>query len=977
MQLGEIWRKSEVNELMCNNKRIIKGLSIFVFQFIAIGCFSIAVLFVVPALCIRAAGNEVDYTDDMEPLHVIEVDEDAFVESTLDENDSLIVEHRNLNSSYSWKSYASTYCYSQMTESERKLYNLFETDGDVLLNGSVDLVVYKGNYYTRAYNYLELGLTQSQAMNVAWAFYMENPQFYFYKNEILKNDSSVCLCVYPGFANQWDRNTATKAVFEALYKYEEILDDDFLHMSYNYYSKLSLVYEKERRIEELIFNMLSYGGNEYGQSLYGALVDNGENDGLCVTESAGYAKLYSVLSNHYGIDTTVLSYTNQSSGDGHVWNKTKLNDSWYNVDVAWDDTAGQKYKYLNKSDATYLADSHMTYLNSPYVSIYSEQWIPKALGDYDGHDWGLGTVTVKPTCTKNGEETFTCSDCGKTRTESIPATGHSISNWKTVRESTVKLCGYEEGKCIYCNEVFTRELPLKQSVSMDSVYIYADTADKVYSGEETTLGDISVLYNGKSLIEGTDYKIQYENNVNAGIATAIITGQGDYTGTKRITYGITPKNIEACSINELNDVVFNNQLHKPTIVIRDDDRKCNLMVNKDYLVGYTDNLEVGKATVTISGYGNYKGTIHLFFNILPIDISNCEVNGIVNKVYTGQKLTQQGLSVVLESNVLEKDQDYSVSYKNNKSVGSATMVIVGKGNYAGTITKSFKILPKGTTIKKLMAGSTAFKVTWTPQKTKMTSSYITGYQIQYSKSKNFESGNKYVNVTKYSSDSKTIASLKKGDKYFVRIRTFIRIADVKYFSTWSESKSIVLKTGDYSIEDTEISVTKAMTYTGKRILPKVKVMDSKTLLKEGEDYEIEVFNNVGVTTVATVTINGKGLYEGTSDSRYFKILPKGTSIKSLKAGNKSMKISWVKQSAKMKQFMDNPERIDYYEIQYSKSASFSSKNQRYVVKGYNKTSVEIKNMNPGKYYVRIRTCFDGSYETVYSTWSDKMSVTVK
>ena len=66
----------------------------------------------------------------------------------------------------------------------------------------------------------------------------------------------------------------------------------------------------------------------------------------------------------------------------------------------------------------------------------------------------------------------------------------------------------------------------------------------------------------------------------------------------------------------------------------------------------------------------------------------------------------------------------------------------------------------------------------------------TGYQIQYSLSKTFASGNKSVNIAKVGTISKVIGSLTKGKTYYVRIRTYKTVGSTKYYSAWSAKKSV-------------------------------------------------------------------------------------------------------------------------------------------------------------------------------------------
>jgi hypothetical protein len=75
----------------------------------------------------------------------------------------------------------------------------------------------------------------------------------------------------------------------------------------------------------------------------------------------------------------------------------------------------------------------------------------------------------------------------------------------------------------------------------------------------------------------------------------------------------------------------------------------------------------------------------------------------------------------------------------------------------------------------------------------MSTSYITGYEIQYSTSSTFASGNKTVVVTGYSNVSKKITKLIAKKKYYVRIRTYKTVSGVKYYSNWSAKKYVTTK----------------------------------------------------------------------------------------------------------------------------------------------------------------------------------------
>ena len=165
----------------------------------------------------------------------------------------------------------------------------------------------------------------------------------------------------------------------------------------------------------------------------------------------------------------------------------------------------------------------------------------------------------------------------------------------------------------------------------------------------------------------------------------------------------------------------------------------------------------------------------------------CDISVAKAKKYTGKKLTPS-VTVKYNNKTLKKDVDFTVSYKNNKNVGTATVVITGKGNYTGTVTKTFKINPKGTSLKKVTKGKKQFKAIWKAQKTQ-----TTGYQIQYATNSKFTSGKKTVNIKKNKTTSSTVKKLKSKKKYYVRIRTYKTVKGKKYCSGWSKVLNIKTK----------------------------------------------------------------------------------------------------------------------------------------------------------------------------------------
>ncbi|MDE5605347.1 MAG: fibronectin type III domain-containing protein [Eubacterium sp.] len=136
--------------------------------------------------------------------------------------------------------------------------------------------------------------------------------------------------------------------------------------------------------------------------------------------------------------------------------------------------------------------------------------------------------------------------------------------------------------------------------------------------------------------------------------------------------------------------------------------------------------------------------------------------------------------------------NYTISYQSGrKNVGTYTVTIKFKGNYSGTIKKTFTIKPKATTLSSVTAKSKGFTAKW-----KKLTTQTTGYQIQYSTSSKFSSA-KTVTVSKNSTTSKSVSKLKAKKKYYVRIRTYKTVKvngkSTKIYSAWSKSKSVKTK----------------------------------------------------------------------------------------------------------------------------------------------------------------------------------------
>lgn len=169
---------------------------------------------------------------------------------------------------------------------------------------------------------------------------------------------------------------------------------------------------------------------------------------------------------------------------------------------------------------------------------------------------------------------------------------------------------------------------------------------------------------------------------------------------------------------------------------------------------------------------------------------------VKNYTYDG-KYHKGTMTIKVGKETLKRGTDYYVKSGSFRNVGFGAMEVYstyGSKYRFGIDDGSFRINPKGTSVKKLKRAKKAFTVTWNKQAMKMSKSRITGYQIQYSTSKKFtKKTTKTITVKGYKNTSKKIKKLKKKTKYYVKVRTYKSFYDLKFCSPWSKVKVVKTK----------------------------------------------------------------------------------------------------------------------------------------------------------------------------------------
>lgn len=330
--------------------------------------------------------------------------------------------------------------------------------------------------------------------------------------------------------------------------------------------------------------------------------------------------------------------------------------------------------------------------------------------------------------------------------------------------------------------VFTGEVP------SDAPYYIDNEGWLTYKGGITS----SVYWNGRygdfegswgKLITSFEANTKYSYNVYVKLTDdGYNSGYRFNENTNIVVNGVTYKfNNETTSLGLNGETIWYYSLLDMT---PNNDNPC--------INGHTKVRTVTKATINKNGKIVTTCSVckkTLSTKIIP-KISSVKLS---NSTFTYNGKTIKPLVIVKDSKGKKiNNSNYTVAYsKGLKNVGNYKVTIKFKGNYSGTVNKTFTIIPKSTTLTNLSSSKKKVKVKWKKQV-----SQTNGYQLQYSLNSNFKSS-KLLNVTSNKATSKSISNLKSKKKYYVRIRTYKNVKvngkSTKLYSKWSKSLNVKVK----------------------------------------------------------------------------------------------------------------------------------------------------------------------------------------
>lgn len=343
----------------------------------------------------------------------------------------------------------------------------------------------------------------------------------------------------------------------------------------------------------------------------------------------------------------------------------------------------------------------------------------------------------------------------------------------------------------------TRKLQEANPTDVANCEITLDQTEYVYDGQAKE-PEVTVK-NGDEVVAADEYTVEYKNNTDAGTATVAVTGKGILTGNKEVTFTIAPAEQEvtvpvSSFTKTEGDAAFAlNASGREGAVLTYSSSDAKI-VSVD-VEGNVTPLKAGTATITVKASAkNYKDAtasvnvtvIKKVLNVTKTSVTKTE----------GNKAFSLGVKTNVKATVTYKTSNKNVATVDKKGKvtvkGPGRAVITVTGKASGRATETVKITVTVKPSAKLSAKATALKgkkaqVTWKRNKK------ATGYQIVVATDKSFKNVVKTVNIKKNKTVKTSVKGLKKGKKYYVRVRSYKKASGGNVYSSWSKAKPVKAK----------------------------------------------------------------------------------------------------------------------------------------------------------------------------------------
>ncbi|MDE6737917.1 MAG: InlB B-repeat-containing protein, partial [Lachnospiraceae bacterium] len=397
---------------------------------------------------------------------------------------------------------------------------------------------------------------------------------------------------------------------------------------------------------------------------------------------------------------------------------------------------------------------------------------------------------------------------------------------------------------------------------------FAGKPVQLKAAETDSADTFSVKYGKTFLKPGRDYMVSYldKSNEKVGKATLVITGMGEYAGSKTATFNIKGRSFTAKTVlvADIEDKVYTGRaITQNGAKLTYGTEAEKLRYGTDYTISYSKNINKGTATMTFKGAANagYSGSFKKTFKITAADItqvnrSETMQNMVFNYCKAGVKPVDEIILTNQEGFTLRNGKDYTLKYANNQAVAGAsaekppTVTVKGKGNYIGEFSLNFNIIRADLRADSIQIKTTpvayqenkaedyAYKpaVKLTDGKTALRAG--TDYEIAYR-------NNTQADYERYIQKLQELAgdSLPQGGELTIEDAVPMAVITVAEGSSYKldSDRPIVIPLPIYATKLTKanlkVEIGEAV-YTGCQVTPEVTVSYDGKPLKIGDDYSL-------------------------------------------------------------------------------------------------------------------------------------------
>lgn len=490
-----------------------------------------------------------------------------------------------------------------------------------------------------------------------------------------------------------------------------------------------------------------------------------------------------------------------------------------------------KLKYVYTSAFEKCTSLKSINLPKGLESIYSRAFISCS---------NLTNLTLPSTLKRIDELAFSDGPRFKNNELTVPKGVTTITSRSFDNIKDLKTINVENGVTTIEKYAFADNDSLTRVNLPSSITSVANTACKYYNEEKYSTCDIYI----------DKYKDSIPCYSNWGTTGTIYWKARDFKNTTDNTV----------VISDVADQTYTGSLIAPNITVSCND--VELVKDTDYTVSYSNNKNVGTATISITGIGDYTGTITKNFNIVARDISDTTIGSIPNQTYTGNSISVLPV-ITYNGATLTKGTDYTLTYSNNVNVGTGTVTVNGVGGFSNSKSNNFTITSASinnavfTDIEtvKFSGGKLYPNFTVTVDGRELVKN--TDYTVEYSNNVQVGTGNiKITGIGNYTGVAETTFTVNPYDPYDNRDPIDMSTLHPTITGTFTYNKA----------EQKPVPTIVYQTYNNE-----TSTMLEYTLV-EGKDYNLTYTNNINAGT-ATLTATGIGIFEGYCE-KDFTINPK-------------------------------------------------------------------------------------------------------